>query len=79
MEEELKKMGFEYLTLGVESDDAQNKARYYNWGYTKLIYKGTEEFDGMKLDVEYYRKNLLKIQSFKHSNKRHSFSFFKTL
>lgn len=58
MEEELKKMDFEYLTLGVESDDAQNKARYYNWGYTKLIYKGTEEFDGMKIDVEYYTKKI---------------------
>jgi len=79
MEQELKKMGFEYLTLGVESDDAQNKARYHNWGYTELIYKGSEEFDDVKIDVEYYRKNLLKIQSFKHSNKRHSFSFFKTL
>lgn len=58
MEKELRKLGFEYLTLGVESDDAQNKARYHNWGYTELIYKGTEEFDGLKIEVEYYRKKL---------------------
>lgn len=57
-ENTLKEMGFEYLTLGVEPDDSENIERYRKWGYTELIYRGTEEFDGMKIDVLYYRKKL---------------------
>lgn len=58
MEKELAKMGFEYLTLGVETKDEKNKAIYHKWGYTEHIYTGVEEFDGMRVNVEYYRKTL---------------------
>lgn len=54
----LSQMGFEYLTLGVEVDDLENIERYKRWGYDELIYQGSEEFDGLKLDVLYYRKKL---------------------
>lgn len=58
MEKELAKRGFEYLTLGVEPEDEKNKAIYHKWGYTEHIYTGIEEFDGMRVNVEYYRKTL---------------------
>ncbi|MBE7050904.1 MAG: GNAT family N-acetyltransferase [Ruminococcaceae bacterium] len=54
----LTDMGAKYLTLGVEPDDYENKARYKKWGFGELIYTGTEEFDGMKIKVEYYRKTI---------------------
>ena len=54
----LADMGAKYLTLGVESGDYENKERYKNFGFDELIYKGNEEFDGMKIEVEYYRKTL---------------------
>lgn len=58
MEIKLKNMGFKYLVLGVEPNELKNKAIYQKWGYTELIYIGTEEFDGLHVDVEYYRKKL---------------------
>lgn len=58
MENELAKMGFEYLTLGVEPEEEKNKAIYHKWGYTELVYTGVEKFDGMTVNVEYYRKKL---------------------
>ncbi len=58
MENHLKLMGFEYLTLGVEPGDLHNKAIYKKWGYAELIYCGAEAFDGITVDVEYYRKKL---------------------
>ena len=54
----LRQMGFEYLTLGVEPDDYENIERYRNWGFDTLLYEGSEEFDGLKIDVQYYRKKL---------------------
>lgn len=54
----LIEMGAKHLTLGVEPDDSENKERYRNYGFDELIYKGWEEFDGMKIEVEYYRKKL---------------------
>ena len=58
MENELRSMGFEHLTIGVEPEDEKNRLMYYKWGYTELIYSGVEEFDDMKIRVCYYRKNI---------------------
>ena len=56
--EVLVNKGAKYFTLGVEPDDFENIERYKKWGFTELIYKGCEEFDGMKIEVCYYRKKL---------------------
>ena len=58
IEKTLLEMGFEYLSLGVEPDDTENRERYRKMGFDTLIYAGCEEFDGMKIDVEYYRKKI---------------------
>ncbi|MBQ4527007.1 MAG: GNAT family N-acetyltransferase [Clostridia bacterium] len=58
MENALREMGFEHLSLGVEPEDTENKERYKAYGFTELLYEGYEEFDGMRIDVEYYRKSL---------------------
>ena len=58
MEKHLKNLGFRYLTLGVEPDEDENKAIYSKWGYNELIYEGIETFDGMTVEVEYYRKKI---------------------
>lgn len=57
-ENTLKDMGFCNLVLGVEPDDTENVERYKNYGFNTLIYSGTEEFDGMKLNVDYYVKSI---------------------
>ena len=54
----LYNLGAKHLTLGVEPDDYENKERYKRWGFDELIHTGTEEFDGMKINVEYYRKKI---------------------
>ncbi len=58
IEKTLSAMGFKYLSLGVEPDDSENKRRYLNMGFKTLIHTGQEEFDGMKINVEYYRKKI---------------------
>lgn len=58
IEKTLSDMGFEYLSLGVEPEDTENRERYRKMGFDELIYCGCEEFDGMKIDVEYYRKKI---------------------
>ena len=57
-ESKLKDMGFKFLALGVEPDDTENIERYKTYGFNTLIYSGTEEFDGMNFDVDYYVKSI---------------------
>ena len=59
MEEDLKKRGYEVLTLGVEPEKLKNKAIYQKYGYVNHIKDGIETYpNGMKIEVEYYRKVL---------------------
>ena len=50
---------FYYKNLkNLEPEDLENRERYNKWGFDELIHEGFEEFDGMKIDVLYYRKKL---------------------
>ena len=59
MEEDLKRIGFEKLTLGVEPCEVRNILIYFNWGYTNYIKSAYESYpDGNKILVNFYGKNL---------------------
>lgn len=56
---DLKQKGFKRAILGVEPEEAENKAMYRHWGFTEMIYVGTCTYpDGETIDVEYYTKAL---------------------
>ena len=56
---ELKKKGYEYVTLRVEPSEEQNKAIYKHYGFIDYIKSNQEVYpDGTIIEVEYYRKKL---------------------
>ncbi len=59
MIDDLKKRGYEYVTLGVEPEELKNKAIYEHYGFTELVKKSIEVYpDGTKIKVEYYKKKI---------------------
>ena len=64
MESDLKKRGYEKLTLGVEAGDEKNMMIYKKWGYTEFIktaceYYPSEDGNGTeKIYVNYYAKRI---------------------
>ena len=59
MIEDLKKKGYERVTLGVEKEEEKNKAIYSKYGFTNHIKDAKESYpDGTIIDVEYYGKSL---------------------
>ena len=60
MLEDLKKRGYEKVTLGVEPGELENKQIYTHYGFTEHIKNGVETYpDGTQIDVEYYGKKLV--------------------
>ena len=59
MLDDLKKRGYEYVTLGVEPLEERNKEIYKHYGFTDYIKNGKEIYpNGTIIEVEYYRKKL---------------------
>ena len=59
MIEDLKKLGYKHVTLGVEPDDLKNKEIYKKYGFTEYIKTSNEvNPDNSTMLVEYYRKEL---------------------
>ena len=65
MEQDLKKRGFEALTLGVEPCEVRNMLIYFNWGYTDFIKSEYEVYPAanpsdspVKVMVNYYLKKI---------------------
>ena len=59
MIDDLKKKGYEYVTLGVEPNELKNKEIYNHFGFKELVKKGKETYpDGTTIEVEYYRKKI---------------------
>lgn len=59
MIEDLKKRGYEKVTLGVEPDEEKNKKIYFKYGFNEHIKDSKEVYpNGTEIDVEYYGKSL---------------------
>lgn len=59
MLDDLKKRGYEKVTLGVEPSEVKNMLIYFNYGFDTYIKTDTETYpDGTIVDVNYYSKNL---------------------
>lgn len=59
MIEDLKKRGYEKVTLGVEPEEEKNKKIYFKYGFREHIKDSKEVYpDGTEIDVEYYGKSL---------------------
>ena len=59
MIEDLKKKGYERVTLGVEPQEEKNKTIYTKYGFTDFIKTAPDYYpDGTIIDVEYYGKNI---------------------
>ena len=59
MIEDLKKKGYERITLGVESEEEKNKSIYFKYGFNEHIKDAQEIYpDGTTIDVEYYGRKL---------------------
>lgn len=59
MENDLKKRGFKYVTLGVEPYEIRNIQIYFKWGFIKYIKTDYEYYpSGEKVIVNYYEKTL---------------------
>ena len=59
MLEDLKRRGYEKVTLGVEPEEIENKGIYFHYGFTGHIKNGVEVYpDGTEISVEYYGKRL---------------------
>ncbi len=57
--EDLKKRGYERLTLGVEPEESENKAIYHHWGFHTLVKSSVEIYpDGSTVRVDYYERKL---------------------
>ena len=57
MENDLKKRGFNSLTLGVEPCETRNIQIYLKWGFSKYIKTDYEYYpNGEKILVNYYEK-----------------------
>ena len=60
MENDLKKRGFNSLTLGVEPCETRNIQIYLKWGFSKYIKTDYEYYpNGEKILVNYYEKELI--------------------
>lgn len=69
MENDLKKKGFKYLTLGVEPSEVRNINIYFRWGFTNYIKSCYEYYpDGSKVLVNYYEKDLSKNEHMKFNS-----------
>lgn len=56
---DLRQRGYQKATLGVEPNEATNKAIYAHYGFTEFLKSGKERYpDGTEIDVEYYGKAL---------------------
>ena len=59
MIEDLKKRGYEKVTLGVELEEIKNKEIYFKYGFNEHIKDSKEVYpDGTEIEVEYYGKKL---------------------
>lgn len=59
MEEDLKKRGYRYLTLGVEPTEEKNNQIYRHYGFVKFIKNEIDTYpNGTKVEVNYYQKTL---------------------
>ena len=59
MLEDLKKRGYEWVTLGVEPCEVKNMQIYFRYGFTEYIKMGIERYpNGEEIEVLYYRKKL---------------------
>ena len=59
MLDDLKKLGYKKVTLGVEPDDIKNKEIYKKYGFTEYIKTSNEvNPDNTTMLVEYYRKDI---------------------
>ena len=59
MIEDLRKRGYERVTLGVEPQEEKNKTIYTKYGFTDFIKTAPDYYpDGTTIDVEYYGKNI---------------------
>lgn len=59
LESDLKKIGFKYLTLGVEPNEIRNKQIYFHFGFTKYLKSSYETYpNGQKILVNYYKKEI---------------------
>ncbi len=64
MEEDLKKRGYEKLTLGVEAEDEKNLMIYKKWGYNEFIKTACEYYpsengeDTEEIVINYYAKRI---------------------
>lgn len=57
--EDLKKRGYEKVTLGIEDGEIKNKEIYSHYGFNELLKKENYEYpNGKVVEVEYYRKSL---------------------
>ena len=56
---DLKNKGYEYVTLGVEPTEENNKQIYKHYGFSNHIKNGNESYpDGTIIEVVYYKKKL---------------------
>lgn len=59
MIQDLKKRGYEKVTLGVEPEETKNKEIYFKYGFNEHIKDSKEVYpDGTEIEVEYYGKKL---------------------
>ena len=59
MLEDLKRRGYERVTLGVEPGEIENIMIYFHYGFTEYIKMGVEVYpNGEKINVIYYGKEL---------------------
>lgn len=59
MIDDLRKKGYNKVTLGVEPDEFKNKQIYNHYGFTEHIKNSIEKYpDGTEIEVEYYGKSL---------------------
>ena len=56
---DLKKRGYERVTLGVEPGEITNMLLYFHYGFTEYVKTGIETYpSGKQIDVIYYAKKL---------------------
>lgn len=59
MIEDLKKRGYEKVTLGVEPQATKNKEIYFKYGFNEHIKDAREVYpNGAEIDVEYYGRKI---------------------
>ena len=57
---DLKKKGYNYVTLGVEPSETRNMMIYFHYGFLEYIKSGMEFYpDGTEAFVLYYKKSLI--------------------